>query len=217
MLVKTATNGEQDFNAASNGKANAALTLGIIGTGLGALAGGLNGLGNGVGLFGNGANTAAQNAIAAELYQSPLSEKEYYNRTICNMKDFFNYAQGVSDRICALEQRVAVDETSIAKNFEIENMRSAYENRIIQDQFGCVDTRFNTNDVLTDYKIKAATCDFVKASKFLAPNQLADPYTGSTLVLGSRQMFPYNNCGYGWNYGWGNYGYGNDCGCGCGY
>lgn len=29
MLVKTATGGEQEFNAASNGKANAALTLGM--------------------------------------------------------------------------------------------------------------------------------------------------------------------------------------------
>lgn len=29
MLVKTAQNGEQEFNAASNGKGNAALTLGM--------------------------------------------------------------------------------------------------------------------------------------------------------------------------------------------
>lgn len=142
------------------------------------------------------------------------------------MKDFFNYAQGVSDRICALEQRVAVDETSIAKNFEIENMRSFYENKLVQKQFDCVDTRFNTTDTLTDYKIEAATCDFVKAQKFLAPSQMADPYVGSTLVLGSRQAFPvttYSTCndgyGYGYGYGWGRNGIGwnNGCGCGWGY
>lgn len=197
MLVKTATGTEGEFNAASNGKANAGLTLGIIGTALGALAGGAL---NGNGLFGNNTNTCT------------VTEKEYYNNTISDMKEFFNYAQGVSDRICALEQRVAIDETSIAKNFEIEQMRSYYEGKLIDQQFGCVDTRFNTNDVLTDYKIKAATCDFVKASKFLAPSQLADPYTGSTLLLGSRQVYPYAVNGYcGYNT------YNDGCGCGCGY
>ena len=46
------------------------------------------------------------------------------------MKEFFNYAQGVSDRICALEQRVAIDETSIAKNFEIEQMYHQWEEEV---------------------------------------------------------------------------------------
>lgn len=203
MLVKTATGGETEFNAASNGKANAGLALGIVGTSLGALASGILGA-NGTGLFNNNVNGTCV-----------LSEKEYYTSTIDHMKDFFAYAQGVSDRICALEQRVAIDETSIAKNFEIENMRSAYENRLIQKQFDCVDTRFDTTNTLTDYKIEAATCDFVKANKFLAPSQLADPYTGSTLLLGSRQVFP-TYATYGCNnWGWNNWS--GDCGCNCGF
>ena len=115
MLVKTATGTEGEFNAASNGKANAGLTLGIIGTALGALAGGAL---NGNGLLGNNTNTCT------------VTEKEYYNNTISDMKEFFNYAQGVSDRICALEQRVAVDETSIAKNFEIEQMYHQWEEKV---------------------------------------------------------------------------------------
>lgn len=103
MMVKDISG--NDFNAASNGKANGALTTGIIGTTLGGLAFlGANGLG---GLLGTG--TANQCIV---------TEKEYYTDTITNMKEMFAYAQGVSDRICDLEQRVAVDETSIAKNFE---------------------------------------------------------------------------------------------------
>ena len=101
MMVKDVSG--NDFNAASNGKANAGLTTGIIGTTLGSLAFlGANGLGSVLG--GNN--------------QCVVAEKEYYADTIANMKEFFTYAQGVSDRICDLEQRVAIDETSIAKNFE---------------------------------------------------------------------------------------------------
>lgn len=60
------------------------------------------------GLF-NATNTSAT---------TPVGEQKYYEDTIANMKEFFAYAQGVSDRICNLEQRVAVDETAISKNFE---------------------------------------------------------------------------------------------------
>ncbi len=103
MMVKDVTGNE--FNAASNAKANGGLATGIIGTTLGGLAFlGANGLGS---ILGSGMNN-----------QCLVAEKQYYTDTIANMKDFFTYAQGVSDRICDLEQRVAVDETSIAKNFE---------------------------------------------------------------------------------------------------
>lgn len=169
------------------------------------MAGGANGIGGLGGLFGNNV-TPAQAAVAAELYQSPLTEKEYYNRTICDMKEFFNYAQGVSDRICNLEQRVAVDETAISKNFEFMSSQNNW-----QDKF--YDEKFRYADLLEQCRISDATCKCIKGEVYASPNDIADPYIGSRLVLGSRQVFPteyatFNN-GCGWN-GWNN-------GCGCGW
>lgn len=156
----------------------------IVGTGLAALGGGL---GNGMGLF-NGGNTGCV-----------MNEKQYYEDSIKNLKEFFVYAQGVSDRICALENRVSVDETAIA-----------WQNRLIDKEFSCVDTRFNTTDVLTDYKIKSATCHCIKGNVYASPSDIADPYVGRRLVIGTYQE-PYcgglyNGCGMNTF---------NGCGCGC--
>lgn len=183
-----------EFNAASNGKANAGLTLGIIGTGLAALGGGLlNG-----GLF-NATNTSAT---------TPVGEQKYYEDTIANMKEFFAYAQGVSDRICNLEQRVAVDETAISKNFEYMGSQNDWQNKFY-------DEKFRYADLLEQCRISDATCKCIKGEVYASPSDIADPYIGSRLILGSRQVYPecsaYNSgcgCGYGtWNT-WTN-------GCGC--
>lgn len=183
MLVKD-VNGHE-FETATKGKTNAALTLGIIGTGLAALGGNLF---NGSGLLGG--NAAATVA---------LPEQKYYEDTICNLKEFFNYAQGVSDRICNLEQRVAVDETAIA-----------WQNRLIDKEFACVDTRFMTNDQLMKYYVDSKTCKCIQGQVYASPSDLADPYVGRRLVLGSYSE-PF--CGY--NNGCGG-GYGNfNGGCGC--
>lgn len=156
--------------------------LGIIGTTLGATA--LAGaVGNGDGgilgnLFGNGNK------------QCYVSEAQFYNQQIADIREMYGNLMATNSRICDLESRVSGDEISIAKNFEIENIRSGYENQ------------------LWDAKLQAATCDFVKAKHFLSPSQIADPYHGANNYIATYSV-PFNNCGWnGQNY---NYG----CGCGC--
>lgn len=198
MMVKDTAGSE--FNAATNGKANLGVALGAVGAGLGLLNGGLGGLG-----FGLGGN-AAQRAIAGELYQTPLSEKEYYNRTICDMKEFFQYAQGVSDRICNLEQRVAIDETAIAKNFEFMSAQNDWQNKFY-------DEKFRYADLLEQCRISDATCKCIKGEVYASPETIADPYIGSRLVLGTRQVFPVDYATFG-GCGWNNWNtWGNGCGC----
>lgn len=195
MMVKDVSGAE--FNAASNGKANAGLTTGIIGSALGVLNSGLL---NGGTLFGG---TNVNN-------QCVVTEKEYYNSKIADMKEFFAYAQGVSDRICNLEQRVAIDETAIAKNFEFMGAQNDWQNKFY-------DEKFRYADLLEQCRISDATCKCIKGEVYASPNDIADPYIGARLVLGSRQVFPtdyayFNNgCGCnGWN-GWNTWN--NGCGC----
>jgi hypothetical protein len=219
MLVKdTAGN---DVNVASSGKGNAALTLGIIGTALGAMAGGLGGLGgSGTSVLGStNAAAVAQDVVAAEFHPTPVTEREYYHNTIDNMKEFFNYAQGVCSRICDLEQRVAVDETAISKNFEFMDSQNEWQNKYY-------DEKFHYADLLEQCRISDATCRCIKGDVYASPSTIADPYVGTSLLLGSAQVLPNNYVPYnyyggypyangiGYN-GWGTYGYNTGCSCGC--
>lgn len=118
-----------------------------------------------------------------------VTEREFFTAQIGDIREMYNNNMAISDRICALESRVATDEAVIAKNFEIENMRADYENKLMH----CY--------------VDRKTCDFLPAYKSYSPSQLSDPYVGARLVLGSRQV-PF--CGDFNNYNTG-------CGgCGCG-
>lgn len=180
MMVKDMAGNE--FNAASNGKANAGLTLGIIGTSLAALSGGL-----------------ANNFLSGNSNNDCLvSERKYYEDTIGNLKEFFSYAQGVSDRICALEQRMAVDETSISKNFDFMTASNDWQNKFF-------DEKMRYADLLEKCRIEDATCKCIKGEVYASPSDLANPYVGRQYVLGSYQMPFCNDCGYNF--------YNNGCGC----
>lgn len=186
MMVKTTTG--SDFNAAGRGTT----ALGIIGTALGGLAlAGENGIGS---LLGNKCESPA------------VTERQFYESEIQNLKEGFNTTMGVSDRICALEQRVAVDETSIAKNFEFMSAQNDWQNKFFEAQFKYA-------DLLEQCRISDATCRCIKGEVYASPSQLADPYTGGINVIATRHMYPayaYANydCGY-------NGYYNNGCGCGC--
>lgn len=196
MMVKDVSGSE--FNAATNGKANLGVALGAVGVGLGLMNGGLL---SGTGLLNTGV-TAAEKACL-------VTEKEYYNAKIADLKEFFAYAQGVSDRICNLEQRVAIDETAIAKNFEFMDAQNNWQNKFY-------DEKFRYADLLEQCRISDATCKCIKGEVYASPETIADPYIGSRLVLGTRQVFPMDygyfnsGCGYGWN-GWNTWN--NGCGC----
>lgn len=220
MMVKD-TSG-QEFNAATNSKANAGLTLGIIGTALGGLlaAGGGSGSGgsNGGGLLGGllgGSGGGSTTDFVPVPVPMPVSEHQYYEDTVSNLKgyfhdsmsnqkDFFSYAQGVSQRICDLEQRVAVDETSIAKNFEYMASQNDWQNRFF-------DEKMRYADLLEQCRIQNATCKCIKGEVYASPSDLADPYVGRRQVLGSyvepNCATNFSNCGCGWNT------FNNSCGC----
>ena len=122
------------------------------------------------------------------------------------MKEFFAYAQGVSDRICNLEQRVAIDETAIAKNFEFMSTQNDWQNKFY-------DEKFRYADLLEQCRISDATCKCIKGEVYASPNDIADPYIGSRLVLGTRQVFPVDYAAFG-GCGWNNWNtWGNGCGC----
>lgn len=199
MMVKDTAGSE--FNAATNGKANLGVALGSVGVGLGLMNSGLL---NGTGLLNTGVPTAEKACL--------VTEKEYYNAKIADLKEFFVYAQGVSDRICNLEQRVAIDETAIAKNFEFMDAQNNWQDKLY-------DEKFRYSDLLEQCRISDATCKCIKGEVYASPETIADPYIGSRLVLGTRQVYPMDygyfntGCGCGWN-GWNGWNtWGNGCGC----
>lgn len=131
------------------------------------------------------------------------TQRDYFTDNMQNQKDFFTYAQGISDRICSLEQRVAVDETAISKNFEFMNSQNEWQNKFF-------DEKMRYADLLEQCRIDKATCKCIQGEVFASPSNIADPYIGSQLILGSRQVFPsvQSSCDSGWTT-WNN-------GCGCG-
>lgn len=140
-----------------------------------------------------------------------VTEKQYYEDTIANMKDLFAYQNTVSQRICDLEQRVAIDETSIAKNFELMEVQNSWQNKFF-------DEKFRYADLLEQCRINEATCKCIKGEVYASPSNLADPYVGRQMVIGSYALpicGEYNayNTGYGCGYNAYN-GYNYGCGCG---
>lgn len=173
----------KDVNGETKDIRGGGFGLGLAGT----IAGGLALLNQGGigGIVGGGMNTANAGTTCM------VTEREFFTAQIGDVREMYNNNMAISDRICALESRVSTDEAVIAKNFEIENMRADYENKLMH----CY--------------VDRKTCDFLPAYKSYSPSQLSDPYVGTRLVLGSRQV-PY--CGGGYDNGCGG-GYDNGCGC----
>ena len=127
------------------------------------------------------------------------------------MKDLFAYENAVSQRICDLEQRVAIDETSIAKNFEFMEAQNTWQNKFF-------DEKFRYADLLEQCRINEATCKCIKGEVYASPSNLADPYVGRQMVIGSYALPLWGECGYSYNgynacNAYNGYNYG--CGCGC--
>lgn len=161
---------------------------------IGTIAGGLALLNQGGigGIVGGGMNTANAGTPCM------VTEREFYCTELNNRdREFANY-NSLNEKICQLAQRVSVDETAIA-----------YQNKLVDKEFACVDKQMGWDRLATTYQIEAATCNVVRGKPMLSPSQLADPYVGTRLVLGSRQV-PY--CGGGYDNGCGG-GYDNGCGC----
>lgn len=155
---------------ATNGKANLGVALGAIGTGLGVLNGGL-------GIFGNG---LMRDGVVNEVVNGgggfvPITK--YYEDRIQDIKEVQGQFTAVREDICNLRERASVSETA-----------NHYQNLMTQQAFGYVDSRFATERLVTDYEIGARTCDFLKATKVLTPNQMGTTYANPTMVLDQHEV-----------------------------
>lgn len=172
MLVKSADGKDVSVTRLGQGVYN---TVGAS-AGIAALLGAGNN-GNGgllAGLFGN--NTCY------------VDEKTFYNQQIADIREMYGNLMDVNQRICNVESRLSGDEIAIEKNFEIEGLRSNYEQQLMKAY------------------VDAKCCKFVEGDTYLSPSHLADPYIGRQNVIATYTPVTY---GCGWN-GWNTY----DCGCG---
>ena len=129
------------------------------------------------GLFGNGNNCY-------------VDEKTFYNQQIADIREMYGNLMDVNQRICNVESRLSGDEIAIEKNFEIEGIRSNYEQQLMKAY------------------VDAKCCKFVEGDVYLSPTHLADPYLGRQNVIATYTPANYYGCN-GWS-GWNTY----DCGCG---
>lgn len=171
MLVKSTDGKDVSVTRLGQGIYN---TVGAS-AGIAALLGAGNGNGGGIlgGLFGNNA--------------CYVDEKTFYNQQIADVREMYTNLMAVNQRICDVESRLSGDEIAIEKNFEIEGLRSGYEQQLMKAY------------------VDAKCCKFVEGNTYLSPAQLADPYLGRQNVIATYA--PTNYCG--WN-GWSGF----DCGCG---
>lgn len=93
--------------------------------------------------------------------------------------------------LCELSQRVASDEVSIAKNFEIAALNSEWQQKMNDKQFACVDEKMHWMDKFMKAYVDSATCDFIKAKHYLSPSDLADPYTNTSQAIVSVPTYQF--------------------------
>ena len=173
MLVKSADGKDVSVTRLGQGVYN---TVGAS-AGIAALLGMGNNPNGGLlgGLFGNG-NTCY------------VDEKTFYNQQIADIREMYGNLMEVNQRICNVESRLSGDEIAIEKNFEIEGIRSNYEQQLMKAY------------------VDAKCCKFVEGDTYLSPSHLADPYLGRQNVIAT-----YTPANYGWGCNtWSNF----DCGCG---
>ncbi len=167
-----------DVNVASNGKANAGLTLGIIGTALGALGG------NALNILGN----AGENACT-------VTEKQFYENELASRDREFANFQNLQLQICNLAQRVSINETA-----------NAYQNMLNDKQFECVDKQMGWDRIATGYQIDAATCRKMDGVLSLPLSALSNGFRSNDNFIATYNApfcGGYSGCGSFGNWGWG--------------
>lgn len=168
MITVKDVNG-QEANVASNGKATAGLTLGIIGTTLGALGGNvLNGV-----LGGNNA-AAPTNGSGCT-----ISAEKYYTDTINQLNIQNAKDMAIQKEICELKSLIAVNTTA-----------NTYQNKLVEAGFANVDNQFKTERMVTTYQIGDATCDVIRGKKTLDINQVSLPLYANNQMLMTREVAP---------------------------
>lgn len=175
--------------------------LGIIGTVLGGTAlagqlganGGSGGSPNGGGLLG-GLFGGGNNNICY------VTEKEFYQNQLADTNIMYQNLMNTNSALCELSQRVASDEVSIAKNFEIAALNSEWQQKMNDKQFTCVDEKMQWMDKFMKAYVDSVTCDFIKAKHYLSPSDLADPYTNTSQAIVSVPTYQFTTTACAANY-----------------
>lgn len=84
------------------------------------------------GLFGGGNNNTCY-----------VTEKEFYQNQLADTNIMYQNLMNTNSALCELSQRVASDEVSIAKNFEIAALNSEWQQKMNDKQFTCVDEKMH--------------------------------------------------------------------------
>lgn len=218
---------------ADDDKTGAALGLGIAGTALGVLntLGGVGGIGNlfggGGGLLGHSSGATRSNInIGGTEVVTPygvvpygygaiggygvnpytvandacnVHQTKYYEDRIQDIKDNNGTFMNIQKQLCDLNARISSVETT-----------DYYQNEISKIGFADVDKRFAVENILNEKNLQLATCNMVRGTNVLLPNQLAEPFVKTDRALSSYRVENFTRavdpCG-------GYSGYNTGCGC----
>lgn len=120
-----------------------------------------------------------------------VDQREFFNYQLEDQKTMYENLMGINDKICALTAKQDASEAIIAKNFEIEQLRSNYEMALLKSY--------------TDAQIAEKTCGMIRGETVLPLNRLANTFKATDNFLQTYSMNPYgcgwdNFCGYGYNF-----------------
>lgn len=147
-------------------------------------------LGNGDGAGGNGGLLGG--LFGGKSNTAYVTEKDFYQAQLFDTNRMYQNLMNTNSALCELSQRVASDEVSIAKNFEIAALNSEWQQKMNDKQFNCVDEKMQWMDKFMKAYVDSTTCDFIKAKHYLSPSDLADPYASATQAIVSTPIYPIN-------------------------
>ena len=156
---------------ATKGKANAALALGIIGTGLGALTGG-----NLSGLFGGASGRQSECVDKDMFYQTTMAQNDKIWSVVAdNLKTQGETNLALCQRMGNMEASIAVANTANEYQNQIGAMRAAYETQLLDAKF--------------ENALCKATCNVVRGVPMVSPNQIGVGFAADTRVLDSHSVY----------------------------
>lgn len=127
---------------ASNGKGNAALTLGIIGTGLSVLNGGLGNVFGGNGLMGSGYGYS-NDVLALSMQNAKLAADLETERKFSDLRsDMYSAINTLDSKICSNAASQALINANVASNYNLLDNQ-------VNTLYGFTKTVINSSDVVT--------------------------------------------------------------------
>lgn len=179
---------QADEKFGSKGKANAGLTLGIIGTALGALAGGGNGILGG--MFNGGNSNVCAGPTAWEAWQKECKDNvdltnAIWQTRVTDLNEKFDLYTRLNARIVELEKKDAQLEAALPLQFQLST---------------CQSERYTDNRVAHDRERQSAINSALQTEIMMRPvGKVGLPFTD--LITGIPQLpkvvYDVTNCGCG--------------------